>query len=90
MSDLQDFILPVVLPKVVLEVLPQPKFHLGAIVRWFQVPNGDFVWVISIIYTQEASCEVVGLHYLVMLDEKSPSRKIVSCDFVFENDLQQL
>lgn len=42
MSDLQDFILPVVLPKVILEVLPQPKFHLGAIVRWFQVPNGDF------------------------------------------------
>jgi len=56
--------------------LPQPKFQLGELVRWFQVPNGDFGRVIGVIYTHEASCQTTGLHYLVLLDAQSPSREI--------------
>lgn len=81
---------PVALPSLLPSVLPQPKFKLGEWVRWYQVPSGDFGRVIGVIYTHEASCLAAGLHYLVLLDEESPSRNIVSCDFAFEEDLQPL
>lgn len=90
MSEMPHQIPPVVLPEDVPKVLPEPKFQLGEWVRWFQVPNGDFGQVIGIIYTDEASCQATGLHYLVLLDDQSPSRSIVSCDFAFEDDLQHL
>jgi hypothetical protein len=87
-SEMPHQMPPVVWPEVVPKALPQPKFQLGEWVRWFQVPNGDFGRVIGIIYTHEASCQATGLHYLVLLDDQSPSRSIVSCDFAFEDDLQ--
>ncbi|MBE9223998.1 hypothetical protein IQ264_00715 [Phormidium sp. LEGE 05292] len=81
---------PVALPEVIPETLPPQRFQLGESVRWFQVPNGDFGRVIGVIYTEEASCQVTGLHYLVLLDEQSPSRSLTSYDFAFEDDLQSL
>lgn len=81
---------PMVLPEEVPKVLPQPKFQLGEWVRWFQVANGDFGRVIGVIYTHEASCQITRLRYLVLLDARSPSREIVSCDFAFEDDLQHI
>lgn len=90
MFEMPPEIPPVVWPEVIPKVLPQPKYQLGESVRWFQVPNGDFGRVIGIFYTDEASCQATGLHYLVLLDDRSPSRKIVSCDFAFEDDIQHL
>lgn len=90
MSEMPLEFPPVVLPEVIPKVLPQPKFQLGESVCWFQVPNGDFGRVIGIFYTHEASCQAAGLHYLILLDGQSPSHKIVSCDFAFEDDLQHL
>ncbi|MEH1838469.1 MAG: hypothetical protein V7L20_06810 [Nostoc sp.] len=81
---------PVTLPELIPSELPQQRFHLGEWVRWFQVPNGDFGRVIGVIYTQQASCIATGLHYLVLLDERSPSRKICTCDFAFEDDIELL
>ncbi|WP_041565660.1 hypothetical protein [Nostoc punctiforme] len=81
---------PVALPEVVPNDLPQQKFHLGEWVRWFQVPNGDYGRVIGVIYTQQATCIAAGLHYLVLLDERSPSREICICDFAFEDDIEPL
>jgi hypothetical protein len=88
MSEMPHQIPPVALPEVVPKILPQPKFLLGERVRWYQVPNGDFGRVIGIIYTHEASTQANGLHYLVLLDDQSSSRSIVSCDFAFEDDLE--
>lgn len=71
-------------------VLPQPKFRLGEHVLWSQVPNPDFGRIIGVIYTYEASYQVTGLHYLILLDENSPSRSICAHDFAFEDDIQPL
>lgn len=90
MSEVPERMPPVVLPENVPDLLPQPKFQIGELVRWFEVPNGDFGRVIGVIYADETSYQASGLHYLVVLDEQSPSRKIVSCDFAFEDDLQSL
>ena len=81
---------PIALPEIIPEALPSQRFQLGESVHWFQVPNGDFGRVIGVIYTHEASCQVTGLHYLVLLDEQSPSRYLTSYDFAFEDDLQSL
>ncbi|MFN6475214.1 hypothetical protein [Nostoc sp. DedQUE07] len=81
---------PVALPELIPSELPQQKFHLGEWVRWFQVPNGDFGRIIGVLYTQQASCIATGLHYLVLLDERSPSREICICDFAFEDDIEPL
>ena len=78
------------LPEVIPETLPQQQFQLGDWVRWCQVPNGDFVRILGVIYTHSASCIATGLHYLVLLDEQSPSRHITSYDFAFEEDIERL
>lgn len=90
MRDIHPQIPPIALPEVIPSELPQQRFHLGEWVRWFQVPNGDFGRVIGVIYTQQASCIATGLHYLVLLDERSPSRDTCSCDFAFEQDIEPL
>lgn len=90
MLDIFPQIPPVALPEIVPNELPQQRFHLGEWVRWFQVPKGDFGRVIGVIYTQQASCIATGLHYLVLLDERSPSRQICICDFAFEEDIEPL
>ncbi|MBW4544075.1 MAG: hypothetical protein KME25_06490 [Symplocastrum torsivum CPER-KK1] len=81
---------PFALPEVIPEVIPQQKLQLGDWVRWRQVPNGDFGCIIGVIYTHSASCIATGLHYLVLLDENSPSRRITSYDFAFEEDIERL
>ncbi|MDZ8238651.1 MAG: hypothetical protein RMZ69_15995 [Nostoc sp. ChiQUE01a] len=90
MPDLFSQIPPVAMPEVIPNELPQQRFHLGEWVRWFQVPNGDFGRIIGVIYTQQASCIATGLHYLVLLDERSPSRDTCICDFAFEEDIEIL
>ncbi|AUT04458.1 hypothetical protein CLI64_22040 [Nostoc sp. CENA543] len=81
---------PVALPERIPPVLPQQRFQLGEWVRWWQVPNGDFGCIIGVIYTHQASCILTGLHYLVLLDERSPSHEICTCDFAFEEDIESL
>jgi hypothetical protein len=71
-------------------VLPQPKFRIGERAIWIQVPNPDFGRIIGVIYTHEASCQVTGLHYLILLDENSPSRSTCTHDFAFEDDIERL
>ncbi|BAY18197.1 hypothetical protein NIES21_40410 [Anabaenopsis circularis NIES-21] len=90
MSDIFSQIPPITLPEVIPKKLPQQKFSLGEWVRWFQVPNGDFGRIIGVIYTHQASCIATGLHYLVLLDKRSPSRDICPCDFAFEEDIEPL
>jgi hypothetical protein len=90
MSHLPPQIPPFGLPEDIPETLPQQQFQLGDLVRWRQVPNGDFGRILGVIYTQSASCIATGLHYLVLLDEQSPSRHITSYDFAFEEDIEWL
>ncbi|MEH1855259.1 MAG: hypothetical protein V7L11_27165 [Nostoc sp.] len=90
MRDILRQIPSVALPEVVPNDLPYQRFRLGEWVRWFQVPNGDFGRIIGVLYTQQASCIATGLHYLVLLDERSPSREICTCDFAFEEDIEPL
>ncbi|MHC5728240.1 MAG: hypothetical protein ACYTXY_29820 [Nostoc sp.] len=90
MRDILPQIPPVAMPEVIPSELPQQKYHLGEWVRWFQVLNGDFGRVIGVIYTQQASCIATGLHYLILLDEGSPSRDTCTCDFAFEDDIESL
>ncbi|MBN3951309.1 MAG: hypothetical protein HWQ38_34500 [Nostoc sp. NMS7] len=90
MRDILPQIPPVAMPEVIPSELPQQKYHLGEWVRWFQVLNGDFGRVIGVIYTQQASCIATGLHYLILLDERSPSRDTCTCDFAFEDDIESL
>ncbi len=72
---------PFTLSEDVPEVLPQQQFQLGEWVFWHQVPNPDFGRIIGVLYTHSTSCIAMGLHYLVLLDKKSPSRHITSYDF---------
>ena len=90
MSHLPPQIPPFALPEDIPEVLPQQQFQLGDLVRWRQVPHPDFGRILGVIYTHSASCIVTGLHYLVLLDEQSPSRHITSYDFAFEEDIERL
>lgn len=90
MSQFPPQIPPFALPEDIPETFPQPKFELGEWVRWFQVPNPDFGRVIGVLYTHEASCMATGLHYLVLLDQQSPSHNITSYDFAFEEDIEKL
>lgn len=90
MPDISSPIPPFALPEVFPEVIPQQKFQLGDSVRWRSVPNGDFGRILGVIYTDCASCIVTELHYLVFLDENSPSRSITRYDFAFEEDIERL
>jgi len=90
MSHLPPQIPPVALPEGIPKTLPQQQFQLGESVRWRQVPNSDFGRIFGVIYTHSASCIATGLHYLVLLDEQSPSRHITSYDFAFEEDIERL
>ncbi len=90
MSHLSPQIPPFGLPEDIPETLPQQQFQLGDLVRWHQVPNGDFGRILGVIYTHSTSCITTGLHYLVLLDEQSPSRHITSYDFAFEEDIERL
>jgi hypothetical protein len=90
MPDLPSRIPPFALPEVLPEIVLQQKFQLGDWVRWRQVPNGDFGRILGVIYTNSASCIATGLHYLVLLDENSPSRHITRYDFAFEEDIERL
>lgn len=90
MPDILPQMPPITLPEVLPNDFPQQKFHLGEWVQWFQVPNGDFGRIIGVIYSHQASCIATGLHYLVLLDELSPSHELCSCDFAFEEDIEPL
>jgi hypothetical protein len=81
---------PIAMPERIPQALPQQRFQLGEWVRWWQVPNGDFGRIVGVIYTHQASCIATGLHYLVLLDECSPSHEICICDFAFEEDIEPL
>lgn len=71
--------------------LPPQKFNLGDWVCWSDEPQiTDFGKVCGVLYTPATHTEIVGLHYLILLDEASPSRKIVAADFAYENDLELL
>ena len=90
MPDMPSPIPPFALPEVFPEILPQQKFQLGDSVRWRQVQNSDFGRILGVIYTDSASCIATGLHYLVLLDENSPSHHITRYDFAFEEDIERL
>lgn len=81
---------PLTLPETLPFTLPQQHFSLGSWVYWYQVPKPDFGRIIGIVYTHTASCTVTGLHYLVRLDERSPSYPITCYDFAFSEDLREL
>lgn len=55
-----------------------------------QVPQADFGRIIGVVYSDEASCRARGLHYLILLDDQSPSRNICTHDFAFEADIERL
>ena len=90
MPDIPSQMPPFALPGVFPEIVPQQEFQLGDSVCWRSVPNGDFGRIIGVIYTHSASCMATGLHYLVLLDEQSPSHHITSYDFAFEEDIERL
>lgn len=90
MPEFPPQIPPFALPEDIPEVIPPQEFQLGDSVRWRQVPNGDFGRILGVIYTHSASCIATGVHYLVLLDEKSPSRHITRYDFAFEEDIERL
>lgn len=81
---------PVSLPEDIPESLPPQRFQLGERVYWYQVPDPDFGRIVGVVYTQSSSCTITGLHYLIYLDEDSPSRNITSFDFAFSEDIQPL
>lgn len=90
MPELLPSLPPVVLPESLPRIIPQPKFQLGEPVRWQALAEPDFGRVIGILYTHEATHQVTGLHYLVLLDEQSPSHHFCVHDFAFEEDLERV
>ncbi|HEY9698724.1 MAG TPA: hypothetical protein V6D10_15785 [Trichocoleus sp.] len=84
-----QFQLPPFTPPASLPVaLPQPRFQIGERVRWQAVPSPDFGRVVGVIYTGEATHQASGLHYLILLDEQSPSHSICIHDFALEEDIE--
>ncbi|NER82976.1 MAG: hypothetical protein F6K42_26145 [Leptolyngbya sp. SIO1D8] len=83
--DLSDFPASQHLPTV----LPQPRFQLGEAVRWAVVSEPDFGRVMGIFYAEGDRQQTSGIHYLVLLDEQSPSRHICDQDIAYEADLER-
>ncbi|WP_068818840.1 hypothetical protein [Phormidesmis priestleyi] len=81
---------PIVLPEKIPSLVPQPKFRLGETVCWRMNVEPDFGHVIGVVYSHEATHQVTGLHYLILLDEQSPSRSFCCHDFAFEADLEPM
>jgi hypothetical protein len=81
---------PIALPEQIPLILPQPKFQVGEFVRWQAVVEPDFGRVIGVIFSHEATHQVTGLHYLVLLDRQSPSYEFCIHDFAFEEDLEAI
>lgn len=50
----------------------------------------DFGRILGVVYTHSASCSATGLHYLILLDQGSPSHSITHYDFAFEEDIEPL
>lgn len=80
---------PIVLPPKIPLSVPCLKFQLGEAVFWWNTTNPDFGRVIGVVYSQEATHQVAGLHYLILLDPKSPSYRFCTHDFAFEEDLER-
>lgn len=80
---------PVILPEEIPLVMPRPKFHIGESVRWRMVIEPDFGRVVGVIFSYEATHQIPGLHYLILLDPRSPSSKFCLYDFAFEEDLER-
>ncbi len=75
-------------PELFPAKFPRPRFEIGANVQWARVPDPDYGLVLGVFYTREASCQIAGLHYLILLDRNSPSSAICQHDFAFEDDLE--
>ncbi len=67
-----------------------PKFQVGQTVQWALVPTQGFGKIIGFVYATGVSVEAVGYHYLIALDETSPSHVDGVADWAFEADLQLL
>jgi hypothetical protein len=65
-----------------------PKFQVGQMVQWALVPTQGFGKIIGFVYATGVSVEAVGYHYLIALDDTSPSRADGLADWAFEADLQ--
>lgn len=70
------------------ECFMMPKFQVGQTVQWALVPTHGFGKIIGFVYATGVSVEAVGYHYLVTLDDTSPSRADGLADWAFGADLQ--
>jgi hypothetical protein len=72
------------------ECFMMPKFQVGQRVQWALMPTQGFGKIIGFVYATGVSVEAVGYHYLIALDNASPSRADSVADWAFEADLQLL
>lgn len=67
-----------------------PKFQIGQMVVWARVPSHGYGTIVGLSYAHSVSVVASGYHYLIALDENSPSRVDCVADWAFEEDLELL
>lgn len=65
-----------------------PKFQIGQTVVWARVPSHGYGTIIGLSHAHSISVVAHGYHYLIALDDNSPSRSDCAADWAFEDDLE--
>lgn len=67
-----------------------PKFQIGQTVIWTRVPSHGYGTIVGLSHACSVSVVAHGYHYLIALDDNSPSRVDCAADWAFEEDLELL
>lgn len=89
-SDSRLILTPIQLAVSLPKPVAIPKFQIGQTVVWTQVPSHGYGTIVGLSYAQSVSVVAHGYHYLIALDDNSPSRLDCAADWAFEEDLELL
>lgn len=67
-----------------------PKFQIGQTVIWTRVPSHGYGPIVGLSHACSVSVVAHGYHYLIALDDNSPSRVDCAANWAFEEDLELL
>jgi hypothetical protein len=87
-ADSQLVLTPIYLVAALPEQFATPKFEIGQMVLWSEVPSHGFGRIIGLVYAYSVSVTATGYHYAIAFDENSPSRADCTADWAFEDDLE--
>jgi hypothetical protein len=89
-SDSRLILTPIQLAASLPKPFATPKFQIGQTVVWARVPSHGYGTIVGLSHAHSISVVAHGYHYLIALDDNSPSRSDCAADWAFEDDLELL